>query len=225
MGGIEAANHPDMTVADAVIVNTLYEMSAWCTSVITKLKDGSIIHARNLDFDFPDQMRKLTYKAKFVRGEKHVFDAVMFAGTVGMYTGIKSTGSYSISLNQRMPEEHEANLLYNILMSFVGFPEISWVIRQTLAECDTYECAYQRTKATTVNSKSYLIIAGTKDDEGVILSRDQFAVANEEFLNSSAGVWNLVVTNNDYWTEEGCYGRCAAARKYLSSIGQDEMNA
>ena len=45
-------------------------------------------------------MQKVTYNAKFVHGDKHSFDAVMFGGVVGTYTGMKK-GAFSVSENQR----------------------------------------------------------------------------------------------------------------------------
>jgi hypothetical protein len=62
------------------------------------MSNGTIIHARNLDFDNADQMRKLTFRAKFVKQGQEKFEAVMFAGTIGVYTGIKK-GAFSISEN------------------------------------------------------------------------------------------------------------------------------
>jgi hypothetical protein len=43
-------------------------------------------------------MQKVTYNAKFVHGDKHSFDAVMFGGVVGTYTGFKK-GAFSLSEN------------------------------------------------------------------------------------------------------------------------------
>jgi penicillin V acylase-like amidase (Ntn superfamily) len=38
---------------------------SYCTSVVARRDDGKIIHARNLDFDFPEVMKKIVYKAKY----------------------------------------------------------------------------------------------------------------------------------------------------------------
>ena len=53
-----------------------------------------------LDFYYTDYMRSITYRAKFVRDGKHIYDAVMFAGNVGVYTAMKP-GKFAISENQR----------------------------------------------------------------------------------------------------------------------------
>jgi len=41
-------------------------------------------------------MREMTYRAKFTYNGTYVFDAVMFAGTLGVYTGMKE-GAFSVS--------------------------------------------------------------------------------------------------------------------------------
>ena len=99
-GMVEAINNTELTMPKAVLLNGLYELESWCTSIIAQTQDGTIIHQRNLDFDNASLLRKDTYKAKFVRNGEYVFDAVMFGGTIGIYTGMKK-GAFSISENQR----------------------------------------------------------------------------------------------------------------------------
>ena len=81
----------------AIVLNMVYELGAWCTSVILKLADGTIVHSRNLDYNHAaEDMRQITYRAVFVEDGQYKFDAVMFGGTIGTYTGMKA-GSFSIS--------------------------------------------------------------------------------------------------------------------------------
>jgi hypothetical protein len=82
------------------MMNFVYEFDSYCTSIVVKLQDNSIVHLRNLDFYFPDTMKEIMYIGKFYRGERYLFDAVMFAGDTGTYTGYKEDG-FSITLNQR----------------------------------------------------------------------------------------------------------------------------
>ena len=84
----------------------------------------------------------MTYRAKFVKDGKYLYDAVMFGGNVGVYTGMKA-GAFSVSQNQRNTHNDVA-LFENIAMMFLGYNEISWIIRTTLNECDTYECAHKK---------------------------------------------------------------------------------
>lgn len=96
-GIVAGVNSPDLDMPRAVLLNQVYELGAWCTSIVAKQADGTIIHSRNLDYNHAaDEMRNITYRAKFIQNGKYSFDAVMFAGTLGVYTGMKD-GGFSIS--------------------------------------------------------------------------------------------------------------------------------
>ena len=84
----------------ALMVNYVYEFTSFCTSLIARQKDGLIFHLRMLDFDFPNDTRKLTYVAEFYLNNEYQYEAVMFGGLAAMQTGFKR-GAFSISINQR----------------------------------------------------------------------------------------------------------------------------
>lgn len=50
---------------EALLVNSIVDFSSFCTSIVARDKDNMIIHARNLDFDFPSKMSKLVYNAVY----------------------------------------------------------------------------------------------------------------------------------------------------------------
>ena len=210
-----------MTLSKAVLLNALYEVEAWCTSIIAKGADGSIIHQRNLDFDNPNQMRKITYSVTFTRDGEYVYDAVMFAGNLGVYTAVKK-GAFSVSENERFPETDPKGALENMMMMFKGTQEISWLIRSTFETCDNYECAYKKLGHEKICALGYIILAGTKNDEGVVISRNRVGAAHEEHLNATQ--WYLVQTNNDHWMPDGCYNRCASAHSNMDALGQDQLS-
>ena len=97
------------------------------------MQDGTVIHDRNLDFAFADVMRNITFEARFMRGDKHIFDATMFAGLNGVFTGIKK-GAFSISLNNRKPSwrTNPIGFLKNLSGIFTGSQQVSKLIRDTL---------------------------------------------------------------------------------------------
>ena len=127
-GIVEAVNNTDFTIGKLLTINSLYELESWCTSVIVRLGNGTIIHGRNLDFDNADAMRGITYNARFVHGSKYSFDAVMFGGVVGTYTGVKK-GAFSVTENQREMITNEMSLFENFVMLLSGYSEISWKVR------------------------------------------------------------------------------------------------
>ena len=88
-------------------------------------------------------MRTLTYVAKYYKDDKFLFEATMFAGHMGVFTGFKA-GAFSITENQRTPLGTEEALITNVGFIFAGLPEVSWLIRETLTVCDDYACAYNK---------------------------------------------------------------------------------
>jgi hypothetical protein len=85
----DAIDDPELTLSTMVMVNTMYELESYCTSIIAKMSNGTIIHQRNMDFDGADLLRKASFNANFVKNGSVVFQGTLFAGTIGVYTGIK----------------------------------------------------------------------------------------------------------------------------------------
>ena len=86
---------------DGLIVgNYLYDMIAYCTSIVARREDGTVIHGRNMDFFFEEYLRKLTYTARFVKNGELLYYSTHFASQTGVYTGFKPH-AFSISINFR----------------------------------------------------------------------------------------------------------------------------
>jgi len=90
-------------------------------------------------------MRQITHTVTFTKDGEYLYDAVMFAGTCGVYTGMKA-GAFSISENERFPETDQKGALENLFSLLTGVPEISWLIRKTFETCTDYDCAYKKLK-------------------------------------------------------------------------------
>ena len=184
------------------------------------------MHGRILDFDFADYMRSITYRAKFVRDGQYVYDAVMFAGIVGVYTGMKG-GAFAITENQRFNQDDNEDawigLLLNFLYIFIGYNEISWVIRSTLEKCGTFDCAHEILRDSTICALGYIILSGTKENEGVVITRDLDNTVHEEWLDSENGKWYIVQTNSDHF-EDICKYRCEEAKKNMDNLSQEKLD-
>ena len=129
---MEGLNTTELSIEEAITINSLYELESWCTSIIAQTPDGQIIHSRNMDFDNPDILRKGTYVAQFYNGSTELFESTMFSGLIGVYTGIKK-GAFSISVNQReVRDKQQMGLVENLSMILAGFDQISWLLRDTL---------------------------------------------------------------------------------------------
>lgn len=85
---------------EALLVNSVVDFSSFCTSIVAKMPNGTIIHARNLDFDFPSIMSKLVFKAIYTKNGTVIAEVPSIAGYIGAYTGLKKD-SFTISYNVR----------------------------------------------------------------------------------------------------------------------------
>jgi len=59
-----------------IMANYAYDISAFCTSIIARKSDGSIIHARNMDYLFPKDMQPITYHVKWYRNDQYLYESV-----------------------------------------------------------------------------------------------------------------------------------------------------
>ena len=91
----------DYNIEDLSIFGT--EM---CTGILAYDQDGSVNHARNLDFYMPSYLNKLLYIGKYTRNGKEIFRAQMIAGFAGVLTGFKS-GVLSVEINTRFSQAFE----------------------------------------------------------------------------------------------------------------------
>lgn len=129
MKGVEKVlDHYFLSMNRLIMINSLYEIETWCTSIISKMANGTILHSRNFDWgENADNLKKITYHAKFVKGTEHLFDAVMFGGNTNIYTGSKPK-AFSISVNQRLPTTidtpHIEGMIENMAMEFSGYYQI-----------------------------------------------------------------------------------------------------
>ena len=77
------------------------DIATFCTSIIARLPNGEIIHARNLDFGYTHVMKRLVYEAIYIKDGYIQATVPVIAGFYGAYTGSKH-GVFSISYNVRM---------------------------------------------------------------------------------------------------------------------------
>lgn len=95
------ANIVGLETHETLLVNSIVDFSSWCTSIVARMPNGTVIHARNLDFDFPSLMEQVVYRALIKKGGVIVAEAAATAGFIGFYTGLRYD-TFSVSYNVRM---------------------------------------------------------------------------------------------------------------------------
>ena len=153
-----------------------------CTGIIaTNTADGTVNHARNLDFSPVDIMTNLVYTAIFTRNGTEVFRSQMVAGYQSVVTGMRmGADGWAIERNTRYPDHVDGNeeMLKNLLD---GRILNGWSLRKILETQPTYAGAVGAIEEVPYVSTEYAIVSGVK--KGVIVSRDPDSVAHLQILN------------------------------------------
>jgi hypothetical protein len=143
-----------------VIANFVYELVAYCTSLLAKQTDGTLMHLRLYDFLAADITKNITYIADFQRGGKHLYTAVMNGGTNFFPTGMKDN-QFSITLNQRNALNHsQPELFVNLGKISLGVKQTVIILRETLEKCDNYTCALDYLSNEHIVTGGYFILCG-----------------------------------------------------------------
>ncbi len=96
-------------------------------------------------------------------------------------------------MNQRNHPPEHFQYLANIGMISAGYSQSVKLIRDTFETCDDYNCALDKLANTTIPAITYFILAGIKDNEGAIITRDRMSSVNITYLSNDH--WFLVQTN------------------------------
>ena len=93
------SNCSGLSIQNLITINIIYDLTAFCTSIVCVTTDGKILHARNQDF--PTVLRNDTLNMIYVDADNNtLYEATTFAGYVGVPTGIKYNG-FSITIDAR----------------------------------------------------------------------------------------------------------------------------
>ncbi|XP_041362025.1 N-acylethanolamine-hydrolyzing acid amidase-like [Gigantopelta aegis] len=216
-----------MDIGDIVLLNIIYDVTAFCTSIVSQDSNGTIWHARNLDFYYGDILRNMTIVVNFQKNGSTLYSATTYAGYVGIATGQRPHG-YTVTVDTRGHHVHVGYWWENAIMAF--FDKSSWfvtfLVRQVLETVPKYSDAVSRLALEPIHAPVYFIVGGTKRDEGVVITRDRIAAVNRMYMDVLQGRWYVLETNYDHWTTPPPYDakRRATAIKAMNALGMSGVN-
>ncbi|KAK0143167.1 N-acylethanolamine-hydrolyzing acid amidase [Merluccius polli] len=215
------ASHCGGSVADIILLNFAYEISAFCTSIVAQDTEGNVYHGRNLDYP-KEILRNLTVDVHFVKKGEVAYHGTSFAGYVGLWTG-QSPKRFTISGNQR-GKDHLWNWWKNVVSAILlKRSPVSWLVRETLEGAVDFQEAVLRLSKTPIITGVYYIVAGMRAREGVVITRDRKGPADIWPLDPLNGRWYLVETNFDHWLPSQDRRRDKADMA-LNATGQKNIN-
>jgi len=194
----------NLTVGRLVIMNLVYELTAYCTSIVAQNANSSIFHGRNLDYNFAG-LPNLTYTVHFTSGGELQYYGTAFIGYVGLLTGMRP-GAFSVSVDQRGLNDPITYLLDNLLYVLKGGKSVGFFLRDTLGSpYKNFSVLINTLNTTTLIAPVYLITAGVNPGEGAVITRDRDHADDSDGVEN--GVWSLqpprywyrLETNYDHW--------------------------
>mmetsp|Transcript_35134 Transcript_35134/g.81568 ORF Transcript_35134/g.81568 Transcript_35134/m.81568 type:complete len:384 (-) Transcript_35134:70-1221(-) len=230
-GFVEALNYSDISFDRMRLHSLLYEMASptmACSGVLWAMRNGTVVHGRNMDYDFPFKMPDgrllnwpdITYQAVFVRGGEPLIKATSWPGAIGFHTAMR-IGGWSFEQNTRSGknEWHE-----NLKAAQQGGQVYSLVVRRVLESVPNFEEAVQQLYSTKFMAPSYFIMSGAGKGEGAVLSIDRLGVhepSTPPIQRVNLAEWHLVQTNDDLLHEPMDLRRPVANAKLASAAQAD----
>lgn len=153
----------DISALECLLFQLTYEMCSACTSAILNV-EGEYVHFRTMDWDLKE-LAQLSVKISVHRGNKHLYDAITWAGCVGIFTGIKR-GKYTVALNYR--RNNAPSLFTNVICAFSGFFPSAFCIRHVL-ESDIHHSWLKKVKLIAPAYYTIMYREGDKVNGHVII--------------------------------------------------------
>ncbi|CAH1261441.1 NAAA [Branchiostoma lanceolatum] len=237
------ANCTGIPLGQIVGLNLVYDLTAFCTSIVAQDDKGIIWHGRNLDYGFADFLRNITVMVDFqTKGQcpddrphslltpppphthtQILYTSTSYLGYVGALTG-QRPNKFTVSVDERNQGAWWMNALEALLNRKASL--MSFLVRETLAEADSYDAAIQKLAYTPLIAPVYFIVGGANVAEGAVITRDRESALDIWTLNPAQGRWFVLETNYDHWTEPPAKDkRRMLAMKAMNTTGQAGINA
>eukprot|EP01013_Petalomonas_cantuscygni_P022678 TRINITY_DN43983_c0_g1_i1.p1 TRINITY_DN43983_c0_g1~~TRINITY_DN43983_c0_g1_i1.p1 ORF type:complete len:484 (-),score=72.03 TRINITY_DN43983_c0_g1_i1:655-2106(-) len=186
------------------MLNLGYEVSDACTSLVAAAPDGTLIHARNLDFwmgmGFTDTLKNLSYTAIFERSDGLRYTTGQLAGFVGVLSG-QRIGQYSVTVNTRFYPGGITQLFDEVVRAIEerNASLVTFLVRDVLAREADYASAVASLGTAELIADVYYTVAGVSAarNEGTTLARNRTHTRYAWPLDVANGVWYTGVSNYD----------------------------
>lgn len=173
----------DFSVNEILVANLYYDILKLyfgCTAFAT-WNGNEMLHARNLDWHTEENMLSThSMIFEYQKSGKTVFKTVGWPGFIGALSGIKPK-RFGITLNVVLSEDQAELAL-----------PISFVIRDVLETCETFEEAKTTLENTPIVCDCLLLLSGTKSYEKVVIERSPKRMVTRKSED------HFIVVTNDY---------------------------
>ncbi|XP_077987044.1 N-acylethanolamine-hydrolyzing acid amidase-like [Glandiceps talaboti] len=222
---ISLAEYAEINIGDMVALNIVYDVTAFCTSIVAQDTNGIIWHGRNLDYPFGDILRNLTLIFDAQKNGETIYTATSFIGYTGVLTGMKPH-HYTASIDQRDTGSILGNLV-EVVNALIKHKSnfVSFLLRDTLTSVTYFDDAVEKLAYTEIVAPVYYIVGGIGPNEGAVITRNRKTAEDVWFIDMDQDRWFLVETNFDHWEPPPPHGnRRIPAINAMKKVGQDNIN-
>ncbi len=198
--------HPvggNWTLGQVVMVQLFYEVEDACTSIVAQHADGTIRHARNLDYGLPG-LENFTATITLERRGVALARGTMYVGYCGLLTGQKllpnGSAAWSLSLDQRFYGAKKVPYVGTIEALLAGVQNVGFTLRDALQFNESYATATAHLGTVEIPAPAYLIVAGTDTNEGAVITRDRNGTSKA--AGTGRGFWPLDVDAGAWYRPE-----------------------
>jgi len=156
-----------ITPGEVALLNCTYELSHvgerlfGCTAGVRWVEGLGMVHVRSMDWPITG-IGPATRLFHFVDGGRE-FYSVGIAGHVSVLSGMVP-GAFSVTINWAPP---------------TGLPTFDWgpsfLLRETLEECDTYEDAVEALASSRLSTSVFFTVCGTRRGQACVIERTRKA--------------------------------------------------
>lgn len=178
-------------ISQLILMQLCYEVCACCTSIIIDKEDNTY-HYRTMDWAM-EELKDITIQVRFVKNDKEIYQAVCWAGYVGILTGVRKDIA-SVSLNYRRTVE--PSIMDNLYSMIGGSWPAGFLIRHALETADSTEQIFAYLSNSDLISPCYIIVNGAETGTGKVIVRERFSTNKKIKLSSNSQF--IAQTNIDY---------------------------
>jgi N-acylethanolamine-hydrolysing acid amidase len=208
-----------------VTLNLLYELTTFCTSIVSEDSQGRIWHSRNMDWSFGhESLKNITIIADFQQGGITQYKTITWVGYVGALTGMRP-GVFSVTIDQRFTSDALAVVQAIIRLLLHKGVTVGFLTRAALAHNMTFQAALDTLAYTPLTTSVYYIVGGVTHNEGAVITRKE-EHTNVWKMPNGPQPWFILETNYDHeFPPPHIDDRRKLAIEAMETMGQANINA
>ncbi|KAH9496026.1 Acid ceramidase, partial [Bulinus truncatus] len=226
------ADATGINLGEMVLYNLFYEFFTVCTSIVAEDPQGTLYHARNLDFGLflgwdlqnktwaiTERLRPLIVNLDWQSGGKTLFKSVNFAGYIGILTAVKPQ-LFTLSMDERFNPDGGFIGVIKWLLGDHNETWMSFLTRDVMENATSYAQARAKLEKTIMLAPAYFILGGNSSGQGCVITRARDSNLDTWEMRNASG-WYILETNYDHWKPPFILDdRRGPAHKCMDQMGQ-----